>query len=663
MLQFIQATLCAAALFYIPGLLISGSLCTRWISALGVAPAVSVALYCCIAIIFSLFGIAVSPVLLFVVTLFVAGCCLIVIKTHAQSTHQTRSASNSDALVTLAYLLFGTIAAAFIYIKSLAGFDAVTQTYDNYFHYNIVRALLDSQDWSMFHVSMYPALASGGVAPFITSFGSFYPIGWHTVSALTSAFTGSSIGIATNAINYVLAGIVFPLAVRDLIFAIFPDNKIANICGIVCAPAFAALPWTTLCAWPLFPNTMGLCLAPCVCAFFIHAFEDSETRRKDISLFVLASIGTAASQPNSIFTCGVFLAPYCVSRLTGMVNKRLNSDRPTRKIYTAIAIIALFAALWVLVSKLPPLQGVVSYYWAPISSSWQAMVDFVLCAYPVASPQLLLAILVACGAFFAITDGQSSWLAGSYVIAGFIYIVSASFGDNPVKHIVAGFWYTDPYRVAAVTAICGLPLACYGLAKAVLIIQKNARQHASLLGIAALALFVVVNYSPSYELRGVASIQSPFSSLRSITSRQTAQTPYAIGSSDKLAFMREVANITKNDLVINQPYDGSLFGYSLCDLNTYYRDTWGYGADDETSDSISIRNGLANIAVSNNIKSAVSSTGARYVLILDRDIEHMKAFSPAFAPSVWQGLLSIDDATDGFEIVLEQGDMRLYRIG
>ncbi|MFR7671048.1 MAG: DUF6541 family protein [Collinsella sp.] len=35
--------------------------------------------------------------------------------------------------------------------------------------------------------------------------------------------------------------------------------------------------------------------------------------------------------------------------------------------------------------------------------------------------------------------------------------VAAGFGDNVIKHVLTGFWYTDPYRVAAMLALCSIP--------------------------------------------------------------------------------------------------------------------------------------------------------------------------------------------------------------
>ena len=54
--------------------------------------------------------------------------------------------------------------------------------------------------------------------------------------------------------------------------------------------------------------------------------------------------------------------------------------------------------------------------------------------------------------------------------------------------------------------------------------------------------------------------------------------------------------------------------------------------------------------------------GAEYVLVLDRSRSSMhRWFYPYRCPD-WTGMLELNDDTPGFEVILSEGDMRLYRV-
>ena len=70
---------------------------------------------------------------------------------------------------------------------------------------------------------------------------------------------------------------------------------------------------------------------------------------------------------------------------------------------------------------------------------------------------------------------------------------------------------------------------------------------------------------------------------------------------------------------------------------------------------------LDEIASNNDVKGAVDSVGAKYVLKLHQDPKSNDDRN-WWDPDEWIGLDSITDETPGFETVLSDGDMRLYRV-
>ena len=88
----------------------------------------------------------------------------------------------------------------------------------------------------------------------------------------------------------------------------------------------------------------------------------------------------------------------------------------------------------------------------------------------------------------------------------------------------------------------------------------------------------------------------------------------------------------------------------------------GYGSKGEDPDSVLIREALCDISWRQDVRDAVESTHAGYVLILERDSDKADAYYTQHHREQWTGITSIADDTPGFEVVLKDGDMRLYRI-
>ena len=85
-----------------------------------------------------------------------------------------------------------------------------------------------------------------------------------------------------------------------------------------------------------------------------------------------------------------------------------------------------------------------------------------------------------------------------------------------------------------------------------------------------------------------------------------------------------------------------------------------------TKDSEIIRKEMDEIADNENVQNAVKAVGAQYVLLLDQGVPWedgvwMSEYHEG-AVQNWNGLNGITDDTPGFEVVLADGDMRLYKI-
>jgi len=130
------------------------------------------------------------------------------------------------------------------------------------------------------------------------------------------------------------------------------------------------------------------------------------------------------------------------------------------------------------------------------------------------------------------------------------------------------------------------------------------------------------------------------------------------------AFVDEVERVVpEGSYIVNVPDDGSAFAYGIDGLNVLYRSTRTYDVESESPEGYILRTRLADAATDADVRSALESVGADYVLVLDDErVAADRAYLFTYDPALWQGILSIDADTPGFELVLSEGDMRLYRI-
>ena len=679
---FLSGILCTA-LLYIPGFLMmfnAGGL----LICLSISPMLSLLMYSLIAIALSIVRLPATPVLILTIACIISLTVFLITKISCRHFSKNdgsfRASTETDVKVILLYALAGVIITAYVYVKCMNGPDSFIQTYDNVFHLSRVRSLMDSTDWSPLHSSLYPISYDSNIdsLPGV----SYYPSAWHILCALVGLMSNATATFATNVVNSVFAGIVFPLSISALICQIFGHKREIIIFGAAVVLGFVSFPWVLLILWPLFPNMTSLAILPAFIAVFIQLFSPGLNfyRRAYYGLaFIFSIVGYVFVQPNSVFSAAVFLISFCAykiwsyfdgSEMTSNKTTNIRSARNKRLIPT-IFFLVFVILVWTCCYFLPFLQPTISYYWPPLGSASQEIFNVLTLAFAGSNPQPFLATLVFLGCIYCCIHLKYSWLFISYAFSALIYFVSATSGDTTLKHFLAGFWYTDPYRTAATAAVFAIPLAALGLCVLSKLLFSLARelgysdgQKKNLIFNLLIACFtMLIIFFPSHNsLEGRVAI-TPFGNIREASRVQNDGSDSNAFDDEELEFVQKVDSIiSDDDLVINMPYDGSLYAYGYDGINIYYRSISGYGAKGETRESSIIREGLCAYANNPDVQAAIKAIGADYVLTLENDTERMDMFFPTFEESEWAGLLGLTPETPGFELVLADGDMRLYRI-
>ena len=688
-----------AALVCFATLCIPGTLCLKaagiplaWASSC--SPLIGLAMLALVGQALALVGIASSPVLIFgIEALLVA----VVFAARRALKLEDMKLPEMPIWMPLVYVVIGAALGYNLFISRLGSADALFQAYDVTQHLNLIKSMVDSARFTSLGVNPYMSVADATIAP--VDYSGFYPAAWHALCALVIMICGVQTTVVINASMFVFCAIVFPLAMLAFISAIFPGSRKAQFIGALTCLAFVSFPWNLVIFGPVYANVAGYCMLPAAGAFFVVLFSDGHKTPDRVFLAIAllgGSLGLALCHPSAIFTCIVLLAPYCVHRICDACN-----DKGTRlpvKLGFSAAFIAFVAAFWLVCYNLPAFHDTVSHTWKPYVWAFQEIVNILLCVptfgfFEEEGAQYVLGAIVVFGLVKSLFTPKKRWMAASYLLACYIMLIVATHKDE-FKQLIGGFWYTDPMRIASMCAIAAVPLATLGIEWLhSLVCRLLDRYNAPLgrttrmraAGCALAALFLVVNFMPSFNLAGthrkytddeyrlygsledrdrpVKSLNTTFGDYRKIASEIYSKNS-PLDSTERVFISKVLDIVGSDDLIINDPMDGSFLTYGMYDMRVYYRNFTGISGNSDTETSQTLRLHLSEYATNDDVKEAVEEVDAHYVLIM-RGTGSEAGFINLrgdYDQSLFTGITSITEDTPGFKQLLKTGSMALYEI-
>lgn len=565
----------------------------------------------------------------------------------------------------------------YLFVRGIGLPDNFLQVYDNSFHLSVVQSMKHASSYSILSIGSYLEASSKVFSP--NASAGFYPAAWHIVAALVARAFDISVMASINLTNFVFVAFVLPLGVQSLIAVLTKGDVQKGICAAVVTLAAIAFPWTLLYWGPVYPNFAAFCTVPAVASVFIWFMQGFDERRSvclaDRPVLVAMLFGLASLvslQPNALFTLGILLVPSIVLCLGGLFERqllRIQSISVKFAYYASRGIVLLaVAVIWFLMTKASFLQGVINFHWPSFTYVFDALWRAFSFSFNESTPCILLACLVVLGSFCALGNRSYRGYFFVYIFSIMLFVVDAT-QEGFIRHFLTGFWYTDQYRVAAMTALFSIPLSTLGLDFILRKVQsafsvsvgmdRSARYLPQALCIVLIAcgLFWPESVNPSINnYSPVGFTKSVLNYTYSIYDVDNNLT------SDELAFLGEVKQIAGDELIINNPFDGSVYGYATNDLNLMYRKFGSFGKE-ETTVSKQIRHGLDRISYDSLIARDVKQSGGKYLLVLDYGENGREGVDmPGYHKSGWTGIDSIDDSTPGFSLVLSEKDMRLYSI-
>lgn len=585
-----------------------------------------------------------------------------------------------ELVIPATYVLMAVGIAIYVFCLHIGDGTAFVQYDDNAAHLGTIKATIDGGSLNCLNSSSYSAVPSQQ-APYTT--GGLYPGAWYLFAAIAGSISKITTTVAENAANIALTVVVYPLGCCALASKVFSteDTRSSAIYGASLTWASLAFPTRMLTVHGAFPNLGAFCLIPALMALFIEMLNRLAERIKSnsgsvtgvILAFLAAGVGTACMHPNAILACAVLLMPYLVLEFVPHAIRALSHRG--RGWTTVIVVLAqtvtcaLFAALWVFLNGLPAFDSVVNFIWDWSPSVEERLSDLVSCSYYFGYRQVALAILVAIGLVASVCKRGQRWVALEYLLACLLFFAGGS-DSIEIKKLAIGFWYTDPERIAAILAIASFPVSTLGVASLVNIATWPITRFCPKIknAFTAFAGTLVVLAASAWAVflpNAGASLSDGWNDATYLVEDAYNFDFYQTYTQQEVTFVEKAKRIVpEGSLVLNLPFDGSIFSYPLNDLNVYYK---SYRSSHETDESKLIRMGLNTIASNEPVRQAVDTTGARYVILLSGDgfVEGKKYTAnngfTYYKPAQWRGF-DITDDTPGFEPLLRDGNMALYKI-
>lgn len=448
-------SLVALSVTFIPGLVIVIILGLGGVRALAIAPLISIALISVAGILAPLAGLQWGILPVVVLAALAALAAAIVRRMVRQPGSERSGWLGRDNLAGYAAVLL----AAALWLRHIVGMlgrpDAFSQTFDNIFHLNAIRYILDTGDSSSLALGQL-----GGTESVV----SFYPGAWHDVISLVMTLGIDSMPLAINALILVTAALIWPLACVFLVTSLFRCHPATVLAVGVMSASYANFPIMLLDFGVLYPNFFGLAQLPVLLGLAAQLFNVTEVRGEPtlVALFVgiVALPGVTLSHPNVIFTFAAMVAPMVLWRLVLQLRAARRSEIPRRSaVLQAVGLVVLLLAMatpWFVVQA-----G--DWTWSPVHSSATAVGEFALNSAMGRPPAWFLSILLVLGGVAIIRTGRLAWMALSALAALFLWVVASVWVIGPLRQFITGAWYNDPYRLGAALPLVALPIAAFGL--------------------------------------------------------------------------------------------------------------------------------------------------------------------------------------------------------
>lgn len=551
------------------------------------------------------------------------------------------------------WILGGSALAAAVLIGArfmaiFGGPGHISQTFDNVFHLNAIRYILDTGDASPLHI--------GSLTYDIDHNTAYYPDLWHAFVALVAQVSGTSIPVAVNAANIVIAGVVWPLGCLLLARAVFGRRRIALAITGVLSAAFGAFPYLMVEFGVLYPNLLSIALLPGVLALVVFAAglgTQRPTGRLVAWLLVVAAIPSLAlAHPSTLIALIGFSVPVAIIAVYRLLRSLRAAGAPRSRFVLVWMLTALgfIAGAGLFLKARPPMWAA---FWGPwtnvFDGAWQAVSSSTMWMVVDAT----ITVFTILGVVAIIITRRHLWLLGSFGVAVILYAVAAGVPVSVFRYVMIGTWYSDANRLASLVPVLALPVAVVGavwlfdLASAG--IRRATRDRSARVARIVIAAIAVVLVAGTAVLTQTGEHLAQRTAAAQPLYRLTPDAPLL--SSDEATLLERVPeHVPEGVVVAGSPWTGASLVYAVADRRALLPAIFG----DRTKDTLALMEGLHDAASGDEVCAAIQRENVGFVLDFG-----LKEVHPGEHPM--PGFEDLEDS-GAVRLVDSEGPARLFEV-
>lgn len=642
--------LATAVVLFLPGLVAAWSLGLRRLGAWAFAPVGSVAMISLLATLFGFTGIPWTLASAAVgLMIFAAALAVVRLLVKLPAVRPRVAGARWPVLVALGVAAVLLTVRVTVYIGDPGN---ISQTNDAAFHLGAVRAIIEHANADSFGLA-------GLIDP--AAVGGFYPGAWHATVSLI-ALMGGSIAVATNALTLVVAAVVWPLGITWLT-QVVTGRRLAAAAAAAMSPTLVIFPLLMVQYGVLYPYLLAVALLPATIAVIIiltrRAWSGVPLAGPLVAVGIAAALAGAAltySQPSVLLAWGLALWLYAAWEVVEQW-RRGGAHRWWATAAVAVALLVLAVAWWRLGHMVT--RGV----WKAVSDEGGAVVEILSAGFVKTPPAWWMTLLLAVGVVAALRRPRTRWLAFGWLAFALLAFVAYAVDLRPVRLLLVGPWYSDPYRLSALVPVMMIPVAAAGVvllvdaAAALVWHRRRARASASpstvrsRVGVGAVAVLLLIAI-------GLVAAQPLVLRFKLLNDFTEATSPFVVDknawlSSDERALLARLADEVPEDVtVLGNPHTGAALGYFLTGRDVFPA-KWQVPSDPAYT---LLKTRLHDAATDPAVCDAVRALNAEYVL--DFGIGSLNA--PGTVEQM-PGFTAFD-SVPGFQLVDREGDASLWRI-
>ena len=522
---------------------------------------------------------------------------------------------------------------------------------DPMYHYNVLNSIGETGSVSMFAAVDY---TYGVQVRHVT-----YPTVWHAITVLAVPLVG--IVPAANLVAYLVTPILFVVSSALLARIVFRRQLLATAVGAIAAGILPAFPGGLAFTKSFWPNELAVAMLPgllVVLIMFLRRCRWGLFRRRpatfllDLTIMLAAAGGLGLTHPSVFFSFVMIVLPLLILEGTRAHSVVRRSMSPRARIILA-SVLAAVVIVVVLLLLVP--DQVRSFLMRESIAQWNDVTlkgVSMIANWPtdVSNPAGVLTALVyipllLVGIALLSRRRDQRWIVWAWALQ--IAIIIGSYFPVPVLSALAGLWYADTFRLYAIQAVI-LPVAV-----AAVVLWAHGREPAALSGLRRVPIRLRQVWAwgaISAALLGTGYITT--GGARQVGVGSTSPRPVA--SAEEAALLDRIGDdLPEGSVVVGDPASGVAYLPVGAEVESVFTQM---NVRDVDEDGIFLMENFDEIETDPRVCEVLEFYGIGYFY---QDVSYEYNYSER--DEVMPGFYTVD-TSDGFTLLDEGGDARLWRI-